>query len=160
LKASSKNPGLPGLVFDDFDQLYTQILDKDLLQQHTLEESVDLEEPEESEYDFKFPDAEKELEGKKSDLHNPENKTTALIEYINDIDYKTIVAIQKQTDKIYQYEEDAKTEIQKYSNAFRRDKGCMSKIKTDYRNVMMDKIGNGGINTNCLGFLFGVKFFC
>jgi hypothetical protein len=124
-QASSKHPGSPGLVFDEFDQLYTNIIFTELLDQ-------------DEEYEFKFPYPKKELEKIQSDLADPDNQTFALIEYINDIDYRTIVTIQKLTADLIGHENEARKQIQKYSHVFRRE-GCMKEVKDGYRAALTKK---------------------
>jgi hypothetical protein len=166
-QVSSKNPGLPGLVFDDFDQLYTQILDTDLSIQEELEDAEQSEGEEEtgetSEDYSKLPNAENIFEKKKTE--SEEDETSVLIQSIYEIDYRTILAIQKLTAIVYTYEEEARNEIQKYSNAFRRDQKCMKKIKDTYKQVMETKIKNeeskkSQKDTKCPEKLKAVKFFC
>jgi hypothetical protein len=173
-----KNPGLPGLVFDDFDQLYTQNIYADLLAQMTadeseqlegsedLEETVELESEdsevqvvseisEDSEDIFKLPDAKTKIDELQSKLQF-ENKTEVFIQYIYEVDYQTIVAIQKLTAEAYALEEETKNHIKKHSNEFRRDENCMKHIKGEYKTVMQNKIKSN--NTECPKTLEGVKF--
>uniref|UniRef100_D1FQ09 Hypothetical secreted protein n=1 Tax=Simulium nigrimanum TaxID=683695 RepID=D1FQ09_SIMNI len=127
--ANSKNPGLPGLVFDDFDQLYT----------HPL---VDGDNPR---MDL-APEAEYNKLKDSRILEDPVNRTLEIAKYINDIDHRTIVIIQARTADIYRYEEAAGKEIQKISTAFRRE-GCLGDIKKMYKSVLETKSKNG--DTNC-----------
>jgi hypothetical protein len=148
-------------VFDDFDQLYTQILYTDLLAIEGSEDTdagvaEEVEDSDISKYDFEFPKAEEELNKLANDLKNPDNGTTVLIQYIYEIDYKIIVAIQKKTADVFDHEAEVKNEIQKISNTFRRDPGCMKKIKEDYKKVMEEKINKGP--TSCKPRLEGVKY--
>uniref|UniRef100_F5GTM2 Hypothetical secreted protein n=1 Tax=Simulium guianense TaxID=445764 RepID=F5GTM2_SIMGU len=124
-----KNPGIPGLVFDDFDQLYT----------HPLADGDQPLKNVEPDKDFKEFKA-------KQPLEDSANKTTHIAKFINDIDMKIIVFIQKKTAEIYQYKEEAGREIQKISTTFRRE-GCLKEVKTRYKSVMEQKVKDG--STSC-----------
>jgi hypothetical protein len=139
------------LVFDDFDQLYTQIIYTELIEQDESEESEEA-----SKYDFKIPDTNGYTKIAPSTI--PENnQTIELVDYITDIDYRTIVAIQKLTADVYAYEEEAKSDIQKISNTFRRD-GCLKEIKEDYKKAMEIVKTTSGTSQICIQRLNGVEF--
>jgi hypothetical protein len=126
----SNSPGVPGLVFDDFDQLYTQILSTENLGVGTkVKNNLKL----------------KPLEEIKTQ-QNVENRTNLIIDFISTIDRTAILAIQNQTAELYDYEEDTKWYIQRVSNVFRRE-GCLREIRTTFKSLLEKKVKTK--DTNC-----------
>jgi hypothetical protein len=139
---STTNFGASGLVFDDFDQLYTEILFTDLLEQVKG-------------YEFKFPDAENELKNMARGLTNPDKRTRALLDYINLIDNQTIITVQKLTADVFNHEDEARSHLQKISHVFRRN-GCMKEIRDGYKMAMKVRVDSK--KTKCPDRLKGVEF--
>jgi hypothetical protein len=121
---------VPGLVFDDFDQLYTQILPTENLEDESnVKDYLKL----------------KPLEEIKTQ-QNVANRTNLITDYINTIDRISIVAIQNRTADLNNYEEDTKWYIQRISNVFRRD-GCLREIRTTFKSLLEKKVKTK--DTNC-----------